>query len=197
MVLLLLIGFYDLLAECFSDFGAIVICVLSVASLIRFVAMLSAYPGAYLFWRKKLQLDFNHDYCQRMNQVLEKLVKILQSDFENGRVQGGKYRLSFHQLTGLIDNIYVLKIVLCQHIEVFKRMSECNNLGPSQIKFQRVMEDTKRLMKYKIRIHVEEIAYYQSKKKNDKKILEEKKLISLFEIDNGDFISLVNKIHKC
>ena len=112
VLVLILVLFYDVLAWLFSDVGASLICVLSVLSLIRFVSVLSSFPGSFWFMRRQLQLDFNSDYCSRLNQNSEKLTKYLQGDFENGKISSNKYRLSYTQLTKLIDSIYVFKLLM-------------------------------------------------------------------------------------
>ena len=63
VLLLVLVLIYDLLALIFSDFGATLICLFAVYSLIRFVSVLSTFPGCFWFYRRKLQMDFNRDYC--------------------------------------------------------------------------------------------------------------------------------------
>jgi len=60
-------------------------------------------------------------------------------------------------MTRLIDNLYVFKLLMNQHIQVFKRMSECNTLTMHQNRFLRTLEDVKRLLKFKIKFEVEEI----------------------------------------
>ena len=60
-------------------------------------------------------------------------------------------------MTTLIDNLYVMKLLINQHIEVYKRMSECNTLSSHQLKFQRVLEDVKRILRYKVKVHIEEL----------------------------------------
>ena len=186
VLVLILVLIYDVLAWLFSDVGACLICILSVLSLIRFVAVLSSFPGSFWFMRRQLQLDFNSDYCSRLNQNSEKLTKYLQGDFENGKISSNKYRLSYTQLTKLIDSIYVFKLLMNQHIQVFKRMSECNTLTMHQNRFLRVLEDIKRTIKYKIKFEVEEISVM--KKKNGHQ--------SLYEFDKVRFIELVNKIQQ-
>ena len=63
VLLLVLVLIYDLLALIFSDFGAALICLFAVYLLIRFVSVLSTFPGCFWFYRRKLQMDFNRDYC--------------------------------------------------------------------------------------------------------------------------------------
>ena len=136
--------------------------------------------------RRQLQLDFNSDYCSRLNQNSEKLAKYLQGDFENGKISSSKYRLSYTQMTKLIDSIYVFKLLMNQHIQVFKRMSECNTLSMHQNRFLRVLEDIKRTVKYKIKFEVEEITV----------MLEKPGHQSLYEFDKVRFIELVNKVQR-
>ena len=83
VLLLILVLIYDLLALLFSDFGATVICLFAVFQLIRFVSVLSTFPGCFWFYRRKLQMDFNRDYCQRLHQSTERVVKFFQTDFEH------------------------------------------------------------------------------------------------------------------
>ena len=186
VLVLILVLLYDGLAWLFSDVGAILICVLSVLSLVRFIAVLSSFPGSFWFMRRQLQLDFNSDYCSRLNQNSEKLAKYLQGDFENGKISSSKYRLSYTQMTKLIDSIYVFKLLMNQHIQVFKRMSECNTLSMHQNRFLRVLEDIKRTVKYKIKFEVEEITV----------MLEKPGHQSLYEFDKARFIELVNKVQR-
>lgn len=186
VLVLILVLLYDGLAWLFSDVGAILICVLSVLSLVRFIAVLSSFPGSFWFMRRQLQLDFNSDYCSRLNQNSEKLAKYLQGDFENGKISSSKYRLSYTQMTKLIDSIYVFKLLMNQHIQVFKRMSECNTLSMHQNRFLRVLEDIKRTVKYKIKFEVEEITV----------MLEKPGHQSLYEFDKVRFIELVNKVQR-
>jgi hypothetical protein len=47
-----------------------------------------------------------------VHQNVEKLTKFLQSDFENGKVSSTKYRLTFTQMTRLIDNLFVFKLLM-------------------------------------------------------------------------------------
>ena len=186
VLVLILVLLYDGLAWLFSDVGAILICVLSVLSLVRFIAVLSSFPGSFWFMRRQLQLDFNSDYCSRLNQNSEKLAKYFQGDFENGKISSSKYRLSYTQMTKLIDSIYVFKLLMNQHIQVFKRMSECNTLSMHQNRFLRVLEDIKRTVKYKIKFEVEEITV----------MLEKPGHQSLYEFDKVRFIELVNKVQR-
>lgn len=116
ILLLILIGIFDLLALMFSKYGAFIICVLSVLALIRFIAVMSTFPGSYCFYPRQLQVEFNRDYCQRMNMTTERLIKNLHTDIENGKMSSNKSRLSFVQLTQLIDNLYVFKHLVDQNI---------------------------------------------------------------------------------
>ena len=77
VLILLLVLLFDLLAWIFSDLGAVVICIFSVLGLVRFVSVLSTFPGSFWFIRRQLQLDFNRDYCSRVHQNTEKLTKFL------------------------------------------------------------------------------------------------------------------------
>jgi uncharacterized membrane protein len=54
VLLLLLVLIFDLLAWIFSDFGAVIICILSVLALVRFVSVLSTFPGSFWFVRRQL-----------------------------------------------------------------------------------------------------------------------------------------------
>lgn len=54
ILLLILIAIFDLLALIFSNFGASVICILSVLALIRFIAVMSTFPGSYCFYPRQL-----------------------------------------------------------------------------------------------------------------------------------------------
>ena len=63
-----------------------------------------------------------------MNHNTERLIKSLHTDLENGKMSNNRSRLSFSQMTGLIDNLYVFKLLMDQNIAVFKRMSECDTL---------------------------------------------------------------------
>jgi len=109
VLLLILVAIFDLLALMFSNFGAFVICVASVLALIRFIAVMSTFPGSYCFYPRQLQVDFNRDYCARMNHNTERLIKSLHTDIENGKMTNNRSRLSFVELTSLIDNLFVFK----------------------------------------------------------------------------------------
>ena len=87
----------------------------------------------------------------------------MQTDFENGKISSSKHRLTFSQLTTLIDDLYVLKVLINQHIDVYKRMSECNTLSSHQLKFQRVLEDVKRILKFKTKLRVEELSQFKKR----------------------------------
>jgi len=47
VLFLLLVLIFDLLAWIFSDFGAVIICILSVLALVRFVSVFSTFPGSF------------------------------------------------------------------------------------------------------------------------------------------------------
>jgi hypothetical protein len=40
-------------------------------------------------------MDFNRDYCSRLNLSTERFIKSMQTDLENGKMSNNKYRLSF------------------------------------------------------------------------------------------------------
>ena len=95
VLILILVLIYDLLKYLFTDFGAMMICALSVISFIRFIAVVSTFPGSYWFFKRQMQLDFNRDYCSRLNLSTERFIKSIQSDLENGKLNNNKYRLPF------------------------------------------------------------------------------------------------------
>jgi hypothetical protein len=79
----------------FGEFAAVLICAASIFSFIRFIAVVSTFPGSYWFFRRQLQLDFNRDYCSRLNLSTERFIKSIQTDLENGKMSNNKYRLPF------------------------------------------------------------------------------------------------------
>jgi hypothetical protein len=85
-------------------------------------------------------------------------------------------------MTRLIDSLYVFKLLMNQHIQVFKRMSECNTLTTPQNRFLRILEDTKRLLKFKIKFEVDEITA----------ITDKSDIQSLYDFDKAQFIELVH-----
>lgn len=150
ILILFLVLIYDLLKWIFGKFITKLICFLSVYSFFRFIAVVSTFPGAYWFYSRPLVLGFNTDYCLRLNLATERFIKCIQIDLDKGKLSNNKYRLPFSQLTQLIDNIYVFKTLLDQHVSIYKRMSECNNLSGTQLQFQRMLEDARRSIKHKV-----------------------------------------------
>lgn len=54
VLILVLVLIFDLLAWIFSDLGAVFICIFSVLALVRFVSVLSTFPGSFWFMRRQL-----------------------------------------------------------------------------------------------------------------------------------------------
>jgi hypothetical protein len=54
VLVLILVLIFDLLAWIFSDIGAVFICICSVLALVRFVSVLSTFPGSFWFMRRQL-----------------------------------------------------------------------------------------------------------------------------------------------
>jgi len=136
---------YRFLAFLFSDLGATVICIASFILLIRFIAVASTFPGAFWFYHRQVQVEFNRDYCSRLFLASDKLLKCLQTDLDAAALkESKKYRLRFSKINNLVSAVYMVKLLLTEHIHVFKRMAECDKITAVQTKLVRAMEDLRR-----------------------------------------------------
>jgi len=160
IVLLIFTLIFDILKALFTTLGAILIFALSIFLIVRFISVVSAFPGSFWFWRRHIELDFNRDYCDRLNQCCDKLCKFLSIDFEQSRVGSGKYKISYAQMTSFIENVYLFKHVSNQHLQVYQRMAECNTLTAAQSRMQRVLDEARRISKYKLKLEIAEITKY-------------------------------------
>jgi hypothetical protein len=76
-VLLVFILIFDLLTFLFSTPGAILVGLFVFFITIRLVTDLSTFPGSFWFWKRSIQLEFNREYCTRLNQATSKLLNFL------------------------------------------------------------------------------------------------------------------------
>mmetsp|Transcript_14184 Transcript_14184/g.24107 ORF Transcript_14184/g.24107 Transcript_14184/m.24107 type:complete len:236 (-) Transcript_14184:890-1597(-) len=183
VLLTVLVLLFDLIALVLSKPGAYAFVASVLLLLLRKVAVISTFPGCFKFYQRMLEVDQNRDYASTMNQASGKLLKFFQHDLEKGRVNSRqpsqspsteissfvpqsnrvrRYRYSHQKMMQLVDSVFTLKSLVNQHVEIYKRMGECNTLKGGMLKFRGLLEDFKRIMKYRIFIHVEEIRRFKS-----------------------------------
>lgn len=86
---------YDLLEAIFTKFGAIILSIGLIFALIRFVTVISVFPGSYKVTQRKTMAEFNSDFCQKLNQNVEKLIKFLLIDFENSKININTFKFTY------------------------------------------------------------------------------------------------------
>ena len=89
--------------------------------------------------------------------------RFMSHDFEYCKISSGRYRLKHDSMMQMVDNLYVFKHLLLQHMSVFKRMSECNTLTTKQGQTLRTFEDVKKCLSYQLNFEVEEVSKLEGK----------------------------------
>lgn len=132
VVLLVLILSFELLAYLLTTAGAVIFCLIVGILSVRFLAVLSVFPGCFEFWQRSVMLDFNRENAAKVDSNLLRLIRVLSKDVENGKTSGTQFKLTHAQFMSLADSLFLFKTVVLKTLLVYSRMSECNTLTTNQ-----------------------------------------------------------------